>query len=74
MAKEKIIFRTWDTWCLLKLKELGKSTMKKWATEMGYINNFNMDRIVKKHADKLNISISSSSRLKYYEIKKDVII
>ena len=72
MNEEKTVFRTWDDWCLIKLKELGKSTMKKWAKAMGYVNNFNMDRIVKYNNDKLKITISHASRLKFYEVKEDI--
>ena len=67
------VYHTWDIWCLIKLKELGKSTMEKWAKAMGYKNNFNMNSIVKRNIDKLNITISSTSRLKFYEVKKDVV-
>ena len=70
---EKEIYHTWDTWCLLKLKELGRSTMEKWAKAMGYKNNFNMNRVVENNIDKLKITKTSTGRLKYYEIKEGVI-
>ena len=73
MSKKKIFFHTWDLWCLIKLKELGKSTMKKWGKAMGYENNFNMNSIVKNNVNKLNIVISSTSRLKFYEIKENIV-
>ena len=69
----KKVFRTWDDWCLLKLKELGKSTMARWATAMGYKNNFNMNRMVENNIDKLKITKTSTSRLKFYEVKEDVV-
>ena len=73
MSEEKIIFRTWDNWCLIKLKELGKSSMERWAKAMGYKNNFNMNRVVENNINKLNITETSASRLKLYEVKEDVV-
>lgn len=67
------VYHTWEDWCLIKLKELGRITMKRWAKAMGYKNNFNMNRMVENNIDKLKITESSTSRLKLYEIKEDVV-
>jgi len=37
-------FRTWDQMCLDKLKEIGKSSLTKWANAMGYEHGGNMAR------------------------------
>ena len=47
-SKTEKVFRTWEGWCLLKLREIGKSTMRQWAEAMGYSTSSNMTRTVKK--------------------------
>lgn len=75
MTEEKLIFRTWNNWCLLKLKEIGKSTLKQWADAMGY----NAPEVMKKMAEqmaengKLNINRTESGRGNTYEIKDNVV-
>ena len=64
------MFRTWDDWCLLKLNELGKSTMQQWATAMGYENSYNLDKVIKNIRYKLKITSSATSRLKFYEVRE----
>ena len=69
----KKVFRTWDDWCLIKLKEIGRSTQQEWAKAMGYENSFNMNKVVENNIDKLKITKLSTSRLKFYKVKEDVI-
>jgi len=38
-------FRTWDQMCLDKLKEIGRSSLTKWANAMGYENSCNITRM-----------------------------
>lgn len=74
-VKEKLIFHTWEDWCLIKLKELGKSTLKKWATAMGYDNSGNLTKMVEKltEAGKLNVTKGKNIQHNIYEVKDDVI-
>ena len=69
--KTKEVFMTWDGWCLLKLKELGKSTIKEWAEAMGYKHSICMDKTIKNNLHKLNITRNHSKRINYYEIKSE---
>lgn len=74
MTNKKEVFHTWDTWCLIKLKELGKSTMEKWAKAMGYENSFNMNKVAMDNLDKLIITTPSTGRLRFFEVKENVIL
>lgn len=71
---EKKEFRTWDNWCLKKLKERGRLTLIQWATAMGYKNSGNISNIVKHNTDKLKITKNSVGRVKFYELREDVIL
>lgn len=73
MSGKNTISRTWDEWCLIKLKEIGKSTQQEWAEAMGYKNSFNMNKVVENNTNKLIITKIPLSRLKFYEVKEDVI-
>ena len=72
MSEEKVVFRKWEEWCLLKLKEIGRSTMNEWGKAMGYEFGFNMNKVIKNNIDKLKITKTNTSRLKHYEVKEDV--
>ena len=71
---EKIVFHTWDDWCLIKLKELGKSTMEEWAKAMKVSFSFTMNKIVMDNIDKIIITKSSTSRLRFFKIKEGVVL
>ena len=73
MGKEKTIFRTWDDWCLIKLKEIGRSTMNEWGKAMGYEFGFNMNKVIKNNINKLRITKTSTNRLKFYEVKEGIV-
>jgi len=70
--EEKKVYRTWDDWCLLKLKKIGRSTQKEWAVAMGYEFAGSITGIIKHNMDKLIISQPTSKGYKYYELKKEV--
>ena len=72
MSRKKTIFRTWNDWCLIKLKEIGRSTQQQWATAMGNTYGCSMDKIIKNNMDKLEITKLSNSRLKFFKIKEDI--
>lgn len=72
LSKKKAIFRTWNDWCLIKLKEIGRSTQLQWAAAMGYTYSCSMDKIIKNNIDKLEITKLSDSRLKFFKIKEDI--
>lgn len=69
---KKVIFGTWNNICLTKLKERGRLTQQQWGEEMGYENSFNMHKIIKNNIDKLKITKSPTTNLKFYEIKEGV--
>lgn len=74
MDKEKEVFRTWNELCLFKLKQMGKTTIEKWAVEMGYSHDYNMIKIIKDNRDKLKISGSRKlkNRPKFVELKEGI--
>lgn len=72
VVSEKEVYRTWDTWCLIKLRELGRSTQKQWAHAMGDKHPASISGMIKNNTDKLIITLSPSGRYKFYEVRKDV--
>lgn len=72
---KKTIFRTWDNWCLFKLKEIGRSTFKQWATALNYKTPSSMKKIVERltEAGKLNVKKTGRLGVCIYEVKEDVI-
>ena len=74
----KEVFRTWENWCLLKLKTLGRSTKKQWADSMDYNFSDGIDTIIENQKDRLKLTqIGTSNRGKkryLYEVKAGVII
>ena len=44
-SEKKLVFRTWDQMCLDKLREIGKSSLTKWAKAMGYEHSTNIVRM-----------------------------
>ena len=72
--KERNVFHTCDDFCLIKLAEIGKSTLKRWGKAMGYKNTPNMSRTIKNNLDKLKITNASTGKLKFYEIKEGVVL
>jgi len=68
---EKDEFHTYETWCLIKLEELGRVSKKQWAKEMGVNYSFMLDPLIKKNIDKINV-ISISKTQVYYEIKEGI--
>jgi hypothetical protein len=51
-------YKTFEQICLDKLKELGPSSMKKWARSLGYSNSNGIEKIVKR------IQVSTPERLR----------
>ena len=79
---KKEIYDTWDGWCLRKLKEIGKSTLKQWAKAMGYENPSIMKKMAQQleKTGKLNvreiprpITTITTRRLYTYEVKESVV-
>lgn len=72
---KKELYDTWDNWCLRKLKEIGKSTMKQWAEAMGYKVPQNMQRPVRnlEKEGKLIIEAIRYTRRFTYEVKDDIV-
>lgn len=64
-------YHTWDDWCLLKLEELGRSTLNEWGTAMDYNYPASMIKLIRNNVNKLIITLSRSGRRKFYEIEKD---
>lgn len=69
-SKKAPTFMTYEQMCLNKLEEIGKSTLKEWATAMGLKSQNSMSKIVVRLKDELIISRNKSRRLHYYEVKK----
>lgn len=67
-------FFTWDQFCLFKLQEIGKSSMRQWAEAMGYNNANSLCSIIKHNSDKLKITPTPTSVRRSFEIKEGVII
>lgn len=68
MGKEN--FRTWDQFCLNKLKEIGKSSLTEWASAMNYINSASISRTARnlEEQGKVRIIRSKTGKIKkYYE-------
>ena len=64
------IFRTWDEFCLDKLKEIGKASLTKWAIAMDFKNSASMSRTAQYLEEKGKIKVihtKSSMIKKYYE-------
>ena len=74
--KKKETFKIWDMWCLLKLQEIGKSTMNQWGEACGYNHGYGLAKIIKNNIDKLKITPSPAiTRVRrLFEIKEGVII
>ena len=70
-TKKSPTFMTYEQMCLNKLEELGRSTLKEWATAMGCKSQNSMSKIVKRLENDLTITRNNSRRLHYYEVKKD---
>lgn len=70
MVKEE--FHTWDTWCLLKLEDLGRISKRQWAFEMGYNYPICLDKMIKNNIDKLKITHVGWGNKIYCEIKDGV--
>ena len=72
---KKEIYDTWDGWCLRKLKEIGKSTLKQWAEAMGYENPSVMKKMAQKleKAGKLDIKETSRKNRYIYEVDESVV-
>lgn len=73
--KEKKLSDTWDNWCLRKLKELGRLTLRQWVEAMGYKNSGFMANMVKQFVKegKVTVKKGKSSRLNIYEISNTVV-
>ena len=70
MSENDTVFRTWDEFCLEKLKEIGKSSLTEWATAMNYINSASISRTAQnlKEQGKVRIINSKTGKVKkYYE-------
>ena len=64
------IFKTWDDFCLDKLKEIGKASLTKWATAMDLKNSASMSRTAQNLEEKGKIKVirTKSGMIKnYYE-------
>ncbi len=73
----KDVFRTWDDWVLLKLKQIGRSTIKQWASAMGYNHSNSLQSIIKDNKNKLKITRRNSQigrKACFYEVKEGVIL
>jgi len=70
--EKKEIFKTWDNWCLKKLKEIGRSTLKEWAEAMGYKYPLLLNNVIKNNIDKLIITPAPRKRSKFYELKEEL--
>ena len=67
--KKKEIFKTWDNWCLKKLKEIGRSTLQEWGEAMGYKNPNCLYSLVKNNIKKLTVTGKYPT---FYEVKKEL--
>ena len=61
---------TWEDWCLEKLGELGRATIKEWGKAMGLIHPGSLRAVIKRLDGKLKIIRNKSTRTKYYEVRK----
>jgi len=69
-TKENKIFRTWDEFCLEKLKEIGKTSLTEWATAMGYKNSASISRTAQNLEEQGKIKVIHTKGgmiKKYYE-------
>ncbi len=73
ILEKKEVFMTWDNWCLKKLKEIGKSTLREWSDAMGNKHSNAFDTIIKNNIEKLTITTpGSGKRPKFYEVKEEL--
>ncbi len=70
---EKEIFRTWEQMCLDKLREIGKASLKKWATAMDCKNPTTMSKSVRnlERQGKIRVIYPKRGKIKkFYEAIK----
>jgi uncharacterized protein YktB (UPF0637 family) len=48
LKAKKVISRTYEQMCLDKLKELGKSTAREWASAMGYETHNALAKVIRR--------------------------
>lgn len=65
-------FMTWDTMCLQKLKEIGRSTQQQWAEALGYRHASNLNKVIKNNKNKLIITMPKTRKnRRFYEVKRE---